>query len=476
MTLEEQLLEWLKEAAKVMHMDQSHDSLRSKLQNHLMTQHRANNPDAGYYDYPTVVDTYGDGTSGQVVYSKSGKLTMADYKHNPRTDSHELSKHKTVKRAYAVVNDNDADDKVRESLTILYDGGEHTISLKEADVTIADEITYFRESKSFINNEGCGRLKLISPGKGAHGYYSADVLKEAAKNKVFPAGTKMFLDHPTMDEEMQRPERSLRAMAAKFTSDAVFEESGADGPGLYADYKAYQDYIPFLKERAADIGTSINAGGLKDGTKTVDGVPVVKKLVVARSVDFVTVAGRGGKLLPLYESFRESNPGVIPPIGDDMALTQIDESVLATLRESAALVTKLQVQMSRQSDQLAKICARGIADTLLKESRLPGRAQVRVLGTLINDTSEVPLTEAGGLDETKFRAAVKKAVEDEATYLRESGAGFHVILPGGNDTGTEGETDPAQNDATMLKEADGEITKLISNMAGNAPAGKEKQS
>jgi hypothetical protein len=44
------------------------------------------------------------------------------------------------------------------------------------------------------------RIKLISAGWGSSGYYSPQVLKEAAKNGVFPAGTHMYLDHPSATE------------------------------------------------------------------------------------------------------------------------------------------------------------------------------------------------------------------------------------------------------------------------------------
>jgi hypothetical protein len=76
-------------------------------------------------------------------------------------------------------------------------------------------------------------IKLMSPGRGSSGYYPADVLKKAAESKVFKAGTQMFWNHDTDAEESARPEGDLNRLAAVTTSDAQWNESGVDGPGLY---------------------------------------------------------------------------------------------------------------------------------------------------------------------------------------------------------------------------------------------------
>ncbi|GAA2746310.1 hypothetical protein GCM10009868_31200 [Terrabacter aerolatus] len=52
-----------------------------------------------------------------------------------------------------------------------------------------------------------GRLKigLITSGRGSSSYYSDKVLENVATAKVYPAGTKMFLDHPGENEKYERP-------------------------------------------------------------------------------------------------------------------------------------------------------------------------------------------------------------------------------------------------------------------------------
>ena len=61
-----------------------------------------------------------------------------------------------------------------------------------------------------------GKIKvgLITPGTGSSGYYSQQVLENAARDRVWPKGTHVFFDHPSESEMHDRPERSVRDLAA----------------------------------------------------------------------------------------------------------------------------------------------------------------------------------------------------------------------------------------------------------------------
>ena len=157
------------------------------------------------------------------------------------------------------------------------------------------------------DSEKSGRLKigLISPGWGSSGYYSEKVLENAARAKVFPAGTQMFIDHPGEAEAYDRPERSLRDLAAVLTEDAVW-----DGTQLAGEAQVFGPFVDMLtdEEFAKAIGVSIRAlaevtTGEADGRKG----RIVTELVEAQSVDFVTKAGRGGSILAVLESIRPEN-------------------------------------------------------------------------------------------------------------------------------------------------------------------------
>ncbi|WP_346007286.1 hypothetical protein [Janibacter terrae] len=145
-------------------------------------------------------------------------------------------------------------------------------------------------------------LQLIDAGWGSSGYYSPQVLENAANEQVFPAGTHIFFDHPSESERHDRPERSVRDLAAVLDEDATY----ADG-ALVAEAKVigpYRDLItdPVFME---SVGMSIRAAadttvGEAEGRKGT----IVTQLIEGVSVDLVTRAGRGGRILAAVESAR----------------------------------------------------------------------------------------------------------------------------------------------------------------------------
>lgn len=157
------------------------------------------------------------------------------------------------------------------------------------------------------------RIKIIDEGQGSSGFYPAATLEAAAKDKVFPKGTHMFLDHPSVTENFDRPERSLRDLAAVLDSDAVFE-SGA----LYAEAKVFPAYRELLTDPEVfeAIGVSIRASAEVEETKTGRNVT---KLVSSESVDFVTKAGRGGKVMEVLESARINSRAITRGVAEATA-------------------------------------------------------------------------------------------------------------------------------------------------------------
>jgi len=153
-------------------------------------------------------------------------------------------------------------------------------------------------------------ITLITPGWGSSGYYSAEMLEQAAADRVFAKGTQMHIDHLSITERREKPAGSLLTLASVLTEDAVWEpdyvdeETGDPGrlaaPALLGS--RYRDVITEFKDY---IGTSISAGadvtiGEAEGRKGT----IVEKLYAdpLNRVDFVTVAGRGGKVDKVLES------------------------------------------------------------------------------------------------------------------------------------------------------------------------------
>ncbi|MFC0673544.1 hypothetical protein [Brachybacterium hainanense] len=147
-------------------------------------------------------------------------------------------------------------------------------------------------------------IQIITPGIGSSGVYPREVLEAAAGARVFPAGTQMFADHPSASEAQDRPERSIRDLAGVLTQDAYW-----DGTALVAEAKTYAPWSEVLAQMHGDIGVSIRASARVEESDE-QGRPIIAELVEAMSVDFVTRAGRGGRVLQLLESaVQETLPG-----------------------------------------------------------------------------------------------------------------------------------------------------------------------
>lgn len=335
-----------------------------------------------------------------------------------------------------------------------------TLAAKEVEETII-----LQEAKS--DAKGNALIKLISPGAGSMGYYSADVLKEAAKNKVFPKSTRMFLDHQSAAERAARPEGDVKKWAATTSDDAVYLEgaSAPDGDGLYANTNIYPDHKPFIEARRKDIGVSVRAGVVTTGAMK-EGVPEVKEMKYALSADFVTRAGRGGKLVEMYESFRSSTGQETEGIMNDeekRQLTVLQESVAAlnlTVPKQAARIDRLQEENDRlRADRM-------IAESLVG-SGLTARAGARVSKMLVG---VLPMKD-GVLDAVAFQESVKAAIVDEKAYLQESGvrvSPFQVRGMGGVANTT---ADATGTDDALLQEADKAFDGSIDSIMGREKKG-----
>lgn len=193
----------------------------------------------------------------------------------------------------------------KESMTKESIGLEATsdeLILREGAISLAE---------SSVRSDGTLPIKLIGPGWGSKGYYSADVIKRDGP-AAFPRGTQMFWDHATPTEEAERPEGTLSKLAAVLVTDPYWKESGAKGPGLYAEAKAFGQYQSHIDDMGPHIGVSIRSKGrAKPGAAEGSEGRIISSIFSAReaiaagiipTVDFVTVAGAGGEIVELFEA------------------------------------------------------------------------------------------------------------------------------------------------------------------------------
>lgn len=144
-----------------------------------------------------------------------------------------------------------------------------------------------------------GKALLISEGTGSSGVYSAELLQRDGAS-AFPAGTKLFANHLGESESWERNgSRNINDLIGITTEAATWDESER---GLVAGIEIFPHARDFVESIWEHVGLSVEASGVvsEDG--------VVEALVYSplNAVALVPVAGRGGKVQGLFESFRES--------------------------------------------------------------------------------------------------------------------------------------------------------------------------
>jgi hypothetical protein len=272
-----------------------------------------------------------------------------------------------------------------------------TLALVESASTL--ETIVLKEAKADYG------IKLIAPGKGSSAFYPKEVLERDGP-KVFKAGTHVYLNHPTAAEEASRPEGDVKNLAGVLTTTAVYNESGASGPGLYARMKVFADHAQTVEEKAPHVGMSIRASGIAESGKSKDGLPVLKELTSAESVDVVTKAGAGGMIL------QESATGAITTqeadtMSPDEVKKLVESAVTAAVAEANKPVAELR-QRALRSD------AREEGERLLETVTLPEEAKAKIIREAVRS---IPLTEAGELDLKKFSESIVELAKTEGAYL-----------------------------------------------------------
>lgn len=261
-------------------------------------------------------------------------------------------------------------------------------------------------------------LKLSAPGWGSTAYYPAAILERDGP-RTFTRGTKMYWNHQTMREESERPEGSLNDLAAELVADARWDSNGPQGAGLYATAKVFEKFAPAVKDLKDHIGVSIRAMGLsKAGEREGRTGPVLERLLSARSVDFVTVPGAGGKVLEMFEAARDGRQ-----IREEKADMSMTEEQLRQLREAqtAAATAQATVEALRADMQLmsARESARNLGRSQLAGVQIAEPVRLRVIESA---TRNITL-KGGELDAVAFTEAVKAELAREQAYLESLGFG-----------------------------------------------------
>ncbi|HZV74602.1 MAG TPA: hypothetical protein VFF79_12865 [Conexibacter sp.] len=199
---------------------------------------------------------------------------------------------------------------------------------REAEPVQLKLLTRLREMRVEKTGERTYEVTIIREGLGNPtdgNYYTREALQKAVSDGMFE-GLKAYANHPTQDEERQRPERDVRQLVGHYREARYLEDAGVGQvratfvPIAGAGY----EWVVSLVEAAISAGSStdrplagisIDGGGVVDPGQLPDGrhVNFVREVRHLPSADLVTSPGAGGVFLRrLTESKRQLNPATRP--------------------------------------------------------------------------------------------------------------------------------------------------------------------
>ena len=312
-------------------------------------------------------------------------------------------------------------DRANASVIVARETLHDSIKLFESAATL--ETIQLTEAKADYE------IKLIAPGKGSSAFYPAEVLKRDGPS-VFKAGTHVYLNHQTAAEEAQRPEGDVRDLAGVLTTAATYHENHAKGPGLYGRMKVFQDHAQIVEEKAAHVGMSIRASGVAESGKRQDGLPILKQLTGAESVDVVTRAGAGGMILT--EAAKPAKEG-------EMTLEETQKAINDGIKAATAPL----IERALRGDATVE------ANAVLEGLSLHADTKARIVKRVTEST--LPVTD-GVLDVAKLRESIVAIAKEEGEYASRLSGGGRVfgMGTGGTVTTTEAKK-PEEIEAARIK-------------------------
>lgn len=243
------------------------------------------------------------------------------------------------------------------------------------------------------------RIRLISAGQGSSGNYTESMLEQRGP-QAFPAGTKLFYNHPSVNE--RETHRDVRLIFGKTLTDAEYV---AEEKALYADAHVFEKDAEFIQQIMSDVDLSIEAAGDYD-----ENDDVVLEYSPTNAVALVPTGGRDGKITALIESHITANVNTFTECGtmENVKTPHIEENKM-TKEEMQELL----------KEALAEFKAE-ILESLKPEDQHEEAADVKTLVKALGDADlpdeavDAVLESATPLEAIETFKAVKMAVLESA--------------------------------------------------------------
>jgi len=313
---------------------------------------------------------------------------------------------------------------------------------KESDIDVA--FVSLRES---TYDEATGDINVILIEAGTNEmkrrHYPVKTIEEAAP--LF-AGLKMYINHPTKQEEKERPERNLSDWASTIKESRAIDGKAAAKVSVHD---------PWLRERLANktfrenVGLSINAGGLISYGK-VNGkeMQIVEKITLNRrngpaSVDWVTEAGARGRVATkLFESRGRKKTMELT----DVTLTEmlkerpdlikeLKESITKELKESKENTEK-ETKLTEALEKIAVFEKENVARG--NQSLVEGWLKEKKVADVLHERITESLKGKEFKNEAELKEAFENAVKKEVEFLNKVSGKGKINLGEGGEAGGDG--------------------------------------
>lgn len=353
-------------------------------------------PDSAY-GFPVPPSTHPDAV-------KYAKAVLARAHMSKKFAASDLKKQ--IAKAQSIVAKHNKNYKPSKSAGAMSKG-----ATKESIGTLRESLHFtglLREASAVDLEKGTARVILIRAGAGNAAdkhYYTPECLEEAVESHVFEA-VQNYIDHPSKLEDQIIPERMVEKLGGWFCDVEMAEcenEQGVTVPCIEATFvpepgndlvmnklRAAQVYAKQFEGRPY-IGFSINAAGVGAAAE-IDGRQYnrVDRITEVISVDLVTRAGAGGKLLKLKESARMAKAR------KEAAKTNIVRSLKGAIKEAGI---GLSTEQDEALDKALGIEDGGALDNLLDQVTMGGAAGADGSDPDEGDLGEDGLDGAGDADE-----------------------------------------------------------------------------
>lgn len=279
------------------------------------------------------------------------------------------------------------------------------------------------ENASLRDHSGARwKATLITPGQGSSGNYSESLLERDGA-KAFPAGTKLFFNHPEPGKSAGR--RDPRDQWGYLPEDAHYEP----GVGLVGE----PEVLPHAKDIVESLGKQASLSVFVMGES--DDEDNVTELLphVTNSIDIVAYPGRPGSGLTqkMYEAFLEAaseEPGVTS--AQEKKKEAMDKEILEAIQGLTAAFTEFRTESKAQKEAAEKAEADADAtDKAVSEALAGYKEKV----TAINAAEDLlPSQRASLLEAAERGEDVAPLIESAKEFVSEAKKQFSEGVVMGN--------------------------------------------